>query len=249
MTTTKQPRRFRLLQLTSRDLRANWRLLTGIVATVALPIAILSVVASTDATISAYSSIATLLMNLALIWAIIRVKATQPTKLKQAYFEGTAVFVQFVIVAVILALQFIPAAIGLLIYTLGTSGTTVTVSAVEQALFIALAVVLALPTLYWLTRYVFSPYLLVAESLSPREALRESKALSRGNFWYILKHLVFITAIIILVLVVPSLVIALLGGVGSNLLVAGLQLIVTLLLLPFLNLYLYNLYLGLVGHK
>ena len=242
MPTPKPQRRFDLLRTTGRDLRQNWRILVSVVAIVAVPIAILTTVANGDATVATYASIATLIMNLALIWAVVQAKAGKPIRLKQAYFEGTVSFVRFVLMAMVLALQFIPFTIGIIIYVLGTSGATVTVTGPEQLLLGLLAIILALPTVFWLTRYAFSPYALVEDDLEPIAALRRSKAVTAGNFWLVLRQLFVLMALLIIIVIIPSLITAVTGGVGGTWLVGVLQLLVTLILLPFLNLYLYNLY-------
>src|SRR4051794_18248608 len=95
------------LRLTFRDWKKHFKILSIICAVVAIPTAILNVATAGDSATQAYLSLATMIMNIVVIWAIIRLKSGHKVSVKEAYFEGSSSLVRFFLVASVLALQFI----------------------------------------------------------------------------------------------------------------------------------------------
>lgn len=239
-----------LLRRTLALWRAHQKILLSIVAVVAIPSTIIGNWAGGDSSLSAYLAVATTAMNLALIWTVIRLQRSRIVKLREAYYQGTAAMVRFFLVAVALAIQFIPAAIGFTVYILGTTGSTVTVGSGEKLLLGVVAIVLALPTVYWFVRYVLSIYVVVEDDLRPLAALRRSREVVRGHFWQVLRGLVALVLVLVAILVVPSFGVALIGhGAASQVVVTLFQLAVSLFGLPFIHIYMYELYRGLADEK
>ncbi|HSH31235.1 MAG TPA: hypothetical protein VK963_01060 [Candidatus Saccharimonadales bacterium] len=246
--TKSLPGSWRLLRQSLGQLRRHWRPLVGIVVIVAAPVSLLnaSAAANPDSSLAAYGSLATVVMNAALIWSIVELHQGHPVTLQRAYYSGTAAFVRFTLVALVLALQLVPLAIGAVVYAYGTSGPAVATPP-ERLLLGLICLLLALPTLYWMSRSVFSLYIVQQAGMTPVRALRQSAAIVRGQTVAVARRLIVLAIIAVTALTLPALVLAV--AVGPNQpawLVALPQLAASLVLLPVTADYGYRLYLALV---
>ncbi|MFI5240744.1 MAG: hypothetical protein ACHQUB_03495 [Candidatus Saccharimonadia bacterium] len=219
--------------------------LIGLVAIIAVPLAILGNIfgLGQDPQFSAYTSFLSLIMNVALIWMIVQLWQGEKPRIRDAYYRGTGSFVRFIILAVMLTLMLIPFLIGGLIYLSGISGATLIASTGEKIALGIVWFVFALPSILLIARYFLGVYVLIAEDETPIGAFRRSGKLVKGHTLRVLVRLLILAIVAILVLSLPAL--AVLSGTQSlsvNIGLTGLQLISTLVVLPFANLYLYGLY-------
>lgn len=231
-----------------RDLRANFWPYVGIVALVTVPVDILMLdsTLAADGGFSAYTTMAALVMNTALIWAVYHyVTSGQRPRFGAAYYQGTAGLVRLVLVNLILLLVLVPSLFGFLIFSFGSSTAEgVSVSAGEQALLAFVWLILSIPTIWLLERYVFAIYGVVGDDLRPMAALRASRQLSLGRYWRVFARLfVFVIFLIAAALVVatPLFLISLVFHQAAVLSLAF-QLVAGLVGLPFIHLYMTRLY-------
>lgn len=239
----------KLLKLALRDFwKHRWQFL-GLVAIVAVPLAILNNISGLagDGSFSAYSSFATLIMNVALIWLIVQIKAGKRVKIRDAYYFGTSSLIRFLLIAVALTLMLIPFLVGATIYISGVTGATLNASTPEKVLLALLWFVFTLPTLWLIGRYILSLYVIVAEDTTPIGALRKSGGLIKGRVIKVLGRLFVLGIISIVALAIPALIVNSAQGVLIAIGITLLQLISTLFILPISNLYLYSLYQSLSG--
>jgi hypothetical protein len=213
-----------------------------VLLSVALPTGLITLLVGEDSVVASYVSLATMFLNLALIWTVVEVKAGRPVTIKSAYYFGTAGIVRFLLTALIIALQLIPFTLGAAIYTNGVSGSTTSVTIPEKVLLGLVWLLLAWPSVYWVTRSIFSIYPIVEDLLPPVAALKASAARVKGRFFPVLGRLMVLLVVMVVVLAVPSFFLLGLEGVGRHWASFGLQLVSTVLFLPFSSLYLYNLY-------
>ncbi|HSX02396.1 MAG TPA: hypothetical protein VLI05_03740 [Candidatus Saccharimonadia bacterium] len=238
----------RLALASLRDLWAHWRIYMPIVAVVALPIDILSMVPNlaNDMSFNAYGSIASLFMTVALIYAIGRISAgAAHLKLSTAYYDGSIAIVRFTIVVSLLVILLIPAALGAMLYIIGAyPSQTVYISSGEQILIGAAALIVSMLSWWWLARFIFSIYAVVEDNYRPAAALRYSRQLTLKRFWRVFGRLVSLVVGVAVVMLVSYIPPALLGLVYHNATVVS-ALFLTLLMLiglPLLNLYMFKLY-------
>ena len=202
--------------------------LSGVTAVLAVPLSLLSLSSGGEA--SAYASLASLLMGLAVIWSVHQLRKKRPVGLKTAYYEGTAPIVKYTLVLLLLALQALPLLAALSIYSLGLAGAA---SLAEKLVLAAVGLLLALPTLYWLPRYALS-VLWVHESAGPLEALRASKQLVTGKYWVVLANLALLVLASVLALLLPTVLLATAyQATGQEIYMVILQLLSTMIILPF----------------
>lgn len=239
---TKLPGTWVLLRQSVRFLRQHFWRLVAVVAVVAVPTSLLDLAIGTEGEtqLRAYFSLAALLMNLALLWTIIKLDQGESVGLSRAYYLGTASFVRFMLVALVLALQLLPFIIGTSIYAIGVAGAGGSVALVEKLLLAGLGLALTAPTLFWLTRYLFALFIIPTSPKSPIEALRTSRAAVKGRGFGVFRRLGLFGLLAVVVLALPSVGLILLAQGGGWL--VGLQLTTTLLFLPLTNIYLYKLF-------
>ncbi len=249
------PSVFQLLRESAAEFWRNKRLILSIVAIVAVPLAVLGLraPASADPSVTPdpsgaiYGSFATMFMNLALLWTVMRLGEGKKPGIRQAYYLGTAAAVRFILVALVLALSVVPLTVGAVIYISGVTGSTITTTLPEQLLLGLVWLLLAWPSAFFLTRLVFALFAVQTE-LTPTAALKSSWGLVKGKSWAVFGRLtalillmVFVIglAILVMTLAFPARQVAL-----NNSLI---QLCSTLVVLPLINFYLYRLYKSLSG--
>jgi hypothetical protein len=232
---------------TIRTLRSHLKPLLMIICLVALPSTFISTYLANDPSgstpaasgISVYLSMATLLLNLALIWAAGRMERGESIGLGSAYYQGTASLVRFLLVALAITAACLPAAFGVLLYQYGSVSATAAVSGGELVLLGVLAALFILPAVILLSRFIFALDIVVDSDARPVAALRASWKLTRGKTRRVLGALVKLM-LVFLVVVVP--IATGLAFTQSVTLIAILDFFVLLLLLPFMNVYMYKLY-------
>lgn len=220
-----------------------------IVGVVAVPVNLLGLFGtlSEDTSFNAYSTIAALFMNVALLTAIVHLAggANQRLSLGDAYYDGSSAVLRFVIVSAVLSLLALPLLIALVVYTIGTYPTAGTVPGpAEHAILGGVAFLVALPSLWLLTRFLLALPITVADGQRPVAALRRARQLTLGRFWAVLGRLfalAIVTLAVSLVLYAPFVGLGLVLPNQASLFFAVYQIILSLLLLPFINIYLYKL--------
>jgi len=241
--TKKLPSGWQLFRGSLTDFRNHlWRylLIVGLVSVPSQLIA-LSAALSADATITSYVTFASLFMTLALLWAIVHFQS-QPMKLRQAYYDGSGALLRFLLVAAALGLLLIPAVVGASIYALGQSPSGSTTLG-EQLLLGALGLALALPSFYWLVRFGLSLYRVVGSNDWPLASLSYARKLTVGRFWAVSGRAALLLVWILLLLLVPTIVCVGLAMLTSLAIFLNLlQLLASLIILPFVHLYGYRLF-------
>ena len=234
------------LALISRSFKFYWlnkTALIKVIAVVSVPFAVVGVLfgAAEDPVFSAYATIATFVMNMAFLFALGALRQGQTVSLKQAYYEGTARFIQFFLAAFVLALAALPLALGTSIYLVGI-GAGLLVTLGEKLLLGALWLVFAMVSVALLARWLFAALIVIEKGNYPVAALSQSFNLTRGKAWPVIGRIVFIGLTALILLVLPVLGVAVLGADQQKWVQVLLQLYGTLVVLPVISTYFYILY-------
>lgn len=232
-----------LLKTSWGNYRRNAKLLAAIALVVALPGGLLTL-AGVDPVISAYISLATVLMNLALIWTIDQLRQGHSVTVKRAYYEGTATVVQFMLTSVFLLLLLLPLALGGLLFNSAAGGaSSASIGTPERLLVAILWLILAVPSLFWLVRRLFALLIVVEDKTTPLAAIRRSRELVKGRSWPVFGRLAALAAVVVVVILIPTvLLIVAASATILNFGLAALQLAVSLTVLPWSYIYLHKLY-------
>lgn len=243
MSKPKLPKSRHLLGESLAMFRKHWGRLVVIALVIAAPTGLATLLLGpADDALGPYLSLAAVLMNLALVWSISELDKGQKVTIKRAYYEGGAAVVRFFLVMMSLALMMLPLLLGALVFATGVYGGDVVVPLGEQILLGIVWLLLALPTLFWLTRYMLGVITVVVLGAAPVQALRASKQLVRGRGWLVAGRLSMLGLASILILILPAAILTMLVGAEADVSRASLQLITTALILPFSYIYLYKLY-------
>jgi hypothetical protein len=240
----------RLMKTALIGYKRHWWQYLKITGIVAVPVAIISGLASSsEPSISAYINMSTMIMNVALIWAIIQHRDRQEPTLRVAYYEGTTKLVQFILTSLLLVVMALPLIIGISIYVLGTTGSAGVSTGQERIIILGLSLLISIPSILMLTRSAFSTYLIFHPGVTPLQAIRQSRALVKDRFFAVISRLLLMGALSIVVFVGLILGVVLVQGNSNNWTLAGMQLLVNLILMPILHLYLLNLAWSLKGER
>ena len=248
------PSAWKLWRAAWKAFRDDWMSYVKILAVVAVPISIMGLfegirtseqlfIAPVDPTVAAFANFATIIMNVALISAIIQSDKTGKVPgVSASYYVGTAGLVRFLLVAVVLVPMLIPAAFGAAIYQASLSVTQTSVSLPEQLLIGSVCLIIALPSVWLIVRYGLAPIAAIDTGLPPVAALRYARNLTLGRFWRTLARYALL-AIFLFVLAIP---IAIVTAVLSFLKLGPVptiffQLATTFTALPLGNIYLLKL--------
>lgn len=248
---TRRPRKsplpsaWKLARAAWKDFRADWKSYAKILAVVSIPINLLglSTGLATDPSMNAYTTIAAIIMNVALIWAIVQSEKTgKAPGISSSYYDGSVAIVRFLLITVALVLMLIPAAFGAAIYLASLSAIDASVSLPEQLLISAVCLLIALPSVWMIIRFGLAPIAAIDTGLPPVASLRYARKLTLGRFWRTLARYAMLALYLIALAVPIALVTA-----GMSYLKLGpvptvfFQLTTTLTALPLANLYLLHL--------
>ncbi|HEX7259785.1 MAG TPA: hypothetical protein VF272_02525 [Candidatus Saccharimonadia bacterium] len=237
---------WRLFKQALRDYRQHWTLLVGVVLVVSLPVALLTtfkiVETSSDTTAAAYVSFAQLIMNTAIIYAIIKViKGEELPNVRTIYYQSSQAFLRLFLASVVLVLTLLFFLLGLFIVAAGVIAPNAQLGSAELGLLVGLAIIIALPSLWLLPKSMWALYLVFESEIGPLEAVRASWRLTAGRTWKTLGYLAALTLFLLGLMAVPLIGFLFLQNLTQwPIWEPLLQLTATLLVVPISNLYLYR---------
>jgi hypothetical protein len=244
----KLPGSRKLLRRSLAEFRAHWKIYLGIVALVSVPVNIIETYFAPGAGLQSYLSMAGLFMNVALLYAVVRIADRgQDFGVRTAFYSGSHAILRLFVVLIWIGLMIVPLAVGSEIYAVGMAGP-VSASLGENILLGLLGLIFALPSLWLLGRFSLSLVAVVDHEIRPISALRLSWRLTAGRFWPVLGRLIMLVIWSILIMILPLGILALLYGVMHWVLwLMLLQLVAALIGLPLYSIYVFNLYEALGG--
>lgn len=219
--------------------RKHWQWYSIIVLIITIPTAVIVGIAPTDSTVAAYGSLAALLMNVALIYAIIHFDQNPDSKpkLRELFYESSEVLVRYIVVGLALAIMLVPAVWGLGIVGLGGNNTTPPPLG-ELILFSIIGFIVAIPSIYLLTRNGLALILVFQDKLWPAQALRRSRELTKGCFWPLIgRYLILSLGLLIAIIPFSIIFIGLLVLTQNQIFATLFQISNATIILPFLYLY------------
>lgn len=247
-----------IVSLITRPWRTIWNhkfVLLAIIAIVELP-AFFFLTKPTNPSstnLEAYGNIAAVFMNVAVLYAAARWNAGATVTFKSAYFDGSAFVVRNLLASVLVILGLIPVLLGIVLYVASMSLSAYVGPATSVNVVMALlATMLAVPSIWFATRFLLGPVAVVASDLTPIAAFKRSRSLSLGRFWSVLARLVMLIAVTFLIgaaLGLPAYLVTL-AAPGVGVVMAGaFELAFVFIWLPYATVYLVTLYQDLESAK
>lgn len=184
-----------------------------------------------------YQYLLLLLCSLAFIWAFRQALAKRTVLMRDSFYVGTAPFVRYLLMFIILGLQLIPLAAGAGLYGLVTANG-IAVHLWERGMFLLVFAALAVWSLRMITGTVFATYIVTLPGMQPLKALRSASNLVRGRRLLLWRKIIFLPISLLLLAVVIEIPLILVATPAAS----WAFFILTMLTLPIVHGYLYNLY-------
>ncbi|MDB5176298.1 MAG: conserved rane protein of unknown function [Candidatus Saccharibacteria bacterium] len=146
---------------------------------------------------SAYQIILTVIVSLAVIWALRQVVADSKVRMRDAYYQGMTPLIPFLLVLAAISLQLVPLLVGTSLYSLVTANGIATFAA-EKFLWALLSGLLALLSFYMVSSSLFALYIVTLPGMTPLKALRSARALVRYRRWTVLRKVIFLPLLMVL---------------------------------------------------
>lgn len=144
------------------------------------------------------SGFITLIFWLATIWAVRMLSADKKIKLREAFYNGMTPMMSTLAVLLVVALQLIPAALGLFAFSIAVTQDWI-VSAVEGLAFGGAALLLSLLSLYWITGSIVATAIVALPGMYPLQAFVDARQLTMGKHWDIALRVVSVLIVEVLV--------------------------------------------------
>lgn len=184
-----------------------------------------------------YEVVFLLFVSLALIWALRNTSNGSSIKIRDAYYRGMYPIIPFMIVILVMFLEMLPMVGGISLY-LYAVGYHIAVTALEQILFIVIALALSVLSLYWLCSSIMAMYIVTLPDMAPMKALRSAKKLVKGRRLAVLLRVIYLP----IAMLVAALVIMIPAIIFISHLSQWVLLLLSLVFVAIFHSYLYNLY-------
>lgn len=187
---------------------------------------------------SVYQVFLFMIMSLSTLWLVRNIRGGEPEiKVRDAYYQGPAQIVPYLIVLLFLGLQLMPMVVGNSVASAANANDLLN-SSVERAFVITIVGLLSLLSLYLVTGSIFGLVIVSLTGTRPWESIRASNHLVIHRRWAavrrVLMLLIFLT-VGIAVVMIPALV--LVTAVAEYIFYA-----LSVLAFIFLHVYIYELY-------
>lgn len=236
---------WKLSKSTASVLINDWRVL-GLIATIHIAVSVLLAVVSGNYQSGQFEPLFVgVLFSLAYLWVLRESHNSNEVSAKEALYRGPAQFVPFILVALMFFVQMLPFAIGAFVFQVGVGGG-VAINIYEQLVFGLIWLILALPSIYWVTTTTFALIIVSIGGVNPLQAWRAAKKLIKPYFMAAAGRLLYIF-IIGTFLLFGALVLAIWLD-QAYLFTYGLS-VVGVLLVPVVWTYIFEVYRELLKHE
>jgi hypothetical protein len=206
---------------------------------------LLTTSSSASGAAGAYQYLLLVIGSLAAIWSLRQFMSDQPPatlRLRDSLYRGMAPLVPFVLVLIVLSLEFIPVVLSGGLYGVVASGGILR-TWFEQLLFLAIFFAGLGLTIWLLMRSIFALYIVTLPDMTPIRALRDANQIVKGRQLNIIRKLVFLLAMLLLGSMVVLLPVIFVAPAATQ----WVFFLLSVAALPFIHAYLYSLYRELLG--
>ena len=132
-----------------------------------------------------------LFFSLALIWTLRQATAGNSVRVRDAFYQGMASIIQFILVLSVVALQLLPMAVGTAVYQLVVA-TGIAANTIEVTLWFMVALLGMAITIYLIASSLFGLLIVTLPGMTPLRALKLAKGLVHGRRWPVVRKLLFL---------------------------------------------------------
>ncbi len=189
------------------------------------------------ATSGIYQSIVFVICSLAFIWAFRQILAGHKPRVRDSFYKGMYPLVPFLLLGALLSLQLLPLLLGGGLYSLVTTNG-IAVHFWEKALWGGLFAGLGLWSLRMITASIFAIYIVTLPQMTPLTAYRSARQLVYGRRLLIWRKLIFLPlSMLVIAALIELPLIYFITPLAPWVFFA-----LTMLIVPIVHCYLYNLY-------
>jgi hypothetical protein len=192
---------------------------------------------SSSATAGMYQSILIIITSLAFIWALRQSLANRRVRIRDAFYLGMTPLIPFILVFTLLSIQLLPLVIGGALYSQITSNG-IAVHFWEKGISLGLFILLSIWSLRMITASIFALYIVTLPDMTPLRAYRSARQLVYGRRLLIWRKLIFLPLVLLLLAALIEVPLILFVTPAA----VWVFFVLTLIALPILHAYLYNLY-------
>lgn len=186
---------------------------------------------------STYQAFLILIISLVVIWTLRQVYSGAIVRVRDGYYKGLYPLIPFVLIALVIGVELIPAAVGATAYSVFvTQGIAITVA--EKAIGVILLAGLVLFSMYFISSSIFGLYIVTLPDMTPIKALRSAKALVKGRRLIVMRKVIYLPVMLIIAISIIMLPFIVLVPV----LAVWIFFILSLVAITVVHGYLYNLY-------
>lgn len=190
------------------------------------------------ASANVYQLLLFIIISLVIIWCLRQTFETKKDlRIRTAFYSSMYPFIPYILVWLVIALQFLPALAGLTIYGLVTANG-IAVNAFEQIVWFLFLLSLTGWSVYMVSSSVFASYIVTLPGMTPMLALKKARALVKFRRFLILRKVLFLPLVVVLVMLLVFLPLVLYLTVLAEVLF----LVFFLAALLFMHAYFYVLY-------
>lgn len=153
--------------------------------------------ASSD-TAGAYQVFLSIIASLAIIWALRQTMAGVNLRIRDAFYKGMYPLVPFILVLLVIGLQFIPLLAGVSLYSIVVNNG-IAILGLEKFLWGLFSCLLALLTVYMVSSSIFALYIVTLPDMTPMKALRSARELVRYRRWTIVRKVLFLPVLLLVI--------------------------------------------------
>lgn len=188
---------------------------------------------------STYQLLLLALVSMALIWTFRQLHSDtpRPVSIKNAYYNGTAPFVRYLLVNTVIVLQLVPALLGLAIYQ-QVLGTGLAASSAESFVWLMLLIMMLLLSFYMVSSSIFALFIVTLPDVTPMQALRSARELVHFRRFEVIRKVIFAPFVLVCIIAVLFIPITLFLTSAADVLFF----VAAVLAIAIMNSYLYQLY-------
>ena len=184
-----------------------------------------------------YQLVLLVIGSLAVVWLFRQQQSGNRVTMKMAFYRGMYPLIPFVLVALVIALQLIPMALGNFLYSTVTSNDLV-VGFLEHASWLLVFLSTILLSLYMLSSSLMALYIVTLPEMTPMRALKEARALVLHRRMQVMRKLLALVIVLFLIIVILVLPIIFVNPAAAE----WLYFTLGILAIPFVHGYLFSLY-------
>lgn len=170
---------------------------------------------SSNPTAGIYQTVLMVIVSLVVIWSLRKTYAAEKVKVKQAFYSSMYPLIPFILVVLVIALQFLPLVISGSLYSI-VIGQGLAVTNIEKALWLILVILGFILTLYMISSSLFALYIVTLPDINPMKALRSAREVVIHRRSAIMRKILFLPISLLLMGAIIMLPILLFFTVVAN---------------------------------